>query len=650
MLRHLARLLLLLCLLAPPLPGAAAPPVPLIDAPVILLDQGEVEMLRDPSRDLSLEQARAAHARGDFAPLTGNLGEGYVPDALWLHFALFREPGQPSRWWLEVMPPYLDWIDLYHLAPSGQVDHRRAGDRLPQSAKEENYRGALFKLDLSPGRHDLYLCLHTSSTLAAVLKLWRPAAFASHARASYLAYGAYFSLILTVLLFNGVNWLVTRRPIFLAYCGYLASNGLQWLAITGLLGEYLLPADPQLANLALGLSLSLATAMAYVFYAMVLELRRYHPYIYRLTQAGVLISLTTAAATPFGYYQAFAPWLLLTGGAALGLMLWPIQRLWRSGDLWARLLALAYLSYGLLVAINILGALGALPFSDWINHLGMASNLFHLLFLHFALLLRLRRVEADHALALETAALARQEAEVAKAAGEDQARLLAMISHEILTPIAVIDAATQSLELLDPSPPPERGERYDRIRRAANRLAVLVDLVVARVRTDVGQWHLVPGAVEPAALTAAALELLGEPQARRVTLDLPPDLATLDGDTRMLRFALLNLLDNACKYSPDDSPVRVEVRAEADAGRPGIAWRVQDLGPGIPPGMEERIFEKYLRVSEASGKAGLGLGLYLARHIVERHGGWLRLRQRPGPGACFVCWLPQGVPAEEVAS
>ena len=247
----------------------------------------------------------------------------------------------------------------------------------------------------------------------------------------------------------------------------------------------------------------------------------------------------------------------------------------------------------------------------------------------------------------EAAALARQETAVAKAAEEEQARLLAMISHEIRTPIAVIAASTQSLEALDATPPPERVERYDRIRRAVKRLAVLLELVIVQARAAVARQPLTRSPIEPAALTAAVLDLLEYPPPRPLELDVPPDLPTLPGDAGLMRFALLNLVDNACKYSPAGTPVRIAVRAETDAGRPGIAWTIQDQGPGIPPGLEERIFEKYVRISEASGKAGLGLGLYLARHIAERHGGWLRPRPHPGPGACFVCWLPSQPPAPD---
>ncbi|MDP1524480.1 MAG: sensor histidine kinase [Rhodocyclaceae bacterium] len=625
-----AFLLGLLLLLLSPLLRAEA-------LPVITLDQGQITVLRDKSKQLTLDQARAAHAEGQFKPLAGNLGLGYIPDAVWLRLSITQE--HPAARWLEVMPPYLDDIRLFHIRPDGQIDERRAGDRLPQSAKEENYRGNLFKLAWQPGEHEIYLRLQSTSTMAAIVKLWQPDRFERHLRLGYFAYGLYFSLILTVLLFNTVNWLISRRRIFLVYVGYLFLNALQWLGINGFVAEFIFPAQPLLANLTLGMSLSLAAAMAFGFFIMVLELKQHHPVVYRISLAGMALCLVTALATPFGYYGVFAPWMLGFGVLTLCSVPWPALRLWRMGDtsnLWARLLAIAYLIYGVLIAINILGVLAVLPFSETINLAGMSSNIAHILLLHFAILLHYRRIEADHAGALEKSALAIRQADLEKSYRQEQDKLLAMITHEIRTPIAVIDAATQTLEALDDIPSADREERYDRIHRSVNRLSVLLDLATAQTRSEIADWQLTQGRIEPAALTDEVIKLLGNPLAQRIQVTAVEALPTLIGDDRMLRFALLNLLDNACKYSSPESPVRVHIEAAGGS----VTWRVEDNGPGILPGMEEKIFEKYVRLGESGNKAGLGLGLYLARHIVARHGGTLTVETGRTKGACFICCLP----------
>lgn len=387
---------LLLLLLSPPL-FAETPAV-------ITFNQGQITVLRDKTTQLTLEHVRSAHAGGQFKPLTGNLGLGFSPDAAWLHLSVNQD--HPSARWLEVMPPYLDDIRLFHIDPDGWIDERRSGDRLPQTAKEEPYRGHVFKLDFKPGHHDIFIRLQTTSTLAAIVKLWQPRAFEQHLRGSYFGFGLYFSLILTVLLFNTANWLVSRRSIFLVYIGYLLVNGIQWLGINGFVAEFLLSEQPGLANLALGLSISAGAAMGWLFFMKILELNQYHPYLYRFSQFGIAVSLVTFVATLVGQYQLFMTILLLTGTVSLLTVPWPIWRLWKTAEIWARLLALAYLLYASLLLLNVLSTLAILPFAEWSIQSGMASNIAHILFLHFALLLHLRRIEADHAIALDKSGLA----------------------------------------------------------------------------------------------------------------------------------------------------------------------------------------------------------------------------------------------------
>lgn len=142
--------LLLLLLLAGLASLAGATPLLLSEAPVHVLDRGELSLLQDPGRQMTLDDVRSAQAQGRFRPLDGNLGLGYIPEAAWLHLDLRVDGASPVRRWLEVLPPYLDDIQLFHLDPSGKLDHRVGGDLLPQSAKEEPYRAHLFKLDLAP--------------------------------------------------------------------------------------------------------------------------------------------------------------------------------------------------------------------------------------------------------------------------------------------------------------------------------------------------------------------------------------------------------------------------------------------------------------------------------------------------------------------
>lgn len=615
---------------------------PLPDEPVFRFDTGQLSALRDPSGRFGLEDARAAFVRKEFRALPGNLAAGYVPHAYWLHLSFERLPSQAAARWLEVMPPYLDSIQLFHINPQGLVDQRQGGDLVPQSAKEESYRGTAFKLNLEPGRHDIYLRLKTTSTVVAVVSLWQPQAFETHLRYNYLGFGLYFSLILTVLVFNAVNWLVSRRTIFAVYTGYLLFNGLQWLGISGFVSEFIFPQTPLLANVTLGLSLSLSSAMTFVFISMVFELKKYHPWIRRVYQGGVVMALVTAVATPFGYYQSFLPWVFWIAVVSIGVAFWPLRRLWRTQHLWARLLVFAYLVYAALLMFNVFGTLAVIPFSQTNTYVGMGSNIVHILVLHFTILLHYRRIEADHTQALAKAALTDHKLELESTHREEQSQLLAMISHEIRTPIAVIDAASESLRLLDGTAPgtdDDRKRRYDRIRQAVMRMKMVMELSVVQAEDERLPFEL--RLFDLTWLTYDIIELSGDEALSRVAFDSPEEDVTVQADLQLVRVALLNLLGNALKYSPADSPIRIRVQNADTAQGRGVQWVIEDQGPGIAVGTEQTVFNKFHRGQQAEKMPGMGLGLFLVASIAARHSGRVKAENMTPHGARFSFWLPR---------
>jgi signal transduction histidine kinase len=108
------------------------------------------------------------------------------------------------------------------------------------------------------------------------------------------------------------------------------------------------------------------------------------------------------------------------------------------------------------------------------------------------------------------------------------------------------------------------------------------------------------------------------------------------GDEKRLRQVLVNLITNAFKYAPDDKPVTVRVACSES----GTQLRVVDHGPGVPTEDRARIFERYTRLDGASGRPGVGLGLYIVRVIAENHGGSVSVEDTEGGGATFVVDLP----------
>jgi two-component system sensor histidine kinase KdpD len=120
-----------------------------------------------------------------------------------------------------------------------------------------------------------------------------------------------------------------------------------------------------------------------------------------------------------------------------------------------------------------------------------------------------------------------------------------------------------------------------------------------------------------------------------VQTDLPADLSLVSVDGVLIEQVLINLLENAAKYTPSGSPIEISARASERA----IEVRVADRGRGFGPGEEVRVFEKFYR-GRRDGSRGVGLGLAICRAIVSAHGGQIWAQNRPGGGALFGFTLP----------
>lgn len=254
---------------------------------------------------------------------------------------------------------------------------------------------------------------------------------------------------------------------------------------------------------------------------------------------------------------------------------------------------------------------------------------------------RRRAVELKRAEAERRAREAEAASDRDRRAFEDQRHLLSMMAHEFRTPLAIIDASVQSLRLLDEDATPERLNRFGRIARAVERMNGLLELVQTRDRFDVSVWTQDLAKCDLADVTADALDIVGAHAEQRVVVQSADGVPPLEADHRMLRYALLNLIDNALKYSPRGSRVDVSIKPMQCDGRAGLLWTILDQGRGIAAADRERIFEKYYRSDDTSETAGLGLGLYIVRQIIQRHQGSVRaVVGEPGNGGCFECWLP----------
>jgi len=594
--------------------------------------------LRDAGGRLGIAEVAADGTA--FQPFDGSLGEGHTDAAYWLRLTL--PDGMAGEQWLDVPLPVLDDVRLYQRAAAdGAWLERRGGNALPFDAREGPYRNASFSLGQPQAGEVLYLRIRSSSALTAIPRLWRAAALRAENERQTLAAGAYLGIMAGMTLFSLAGWLTTRRGLYGVFALFVACSALRWAALDGLLGEYLFASDARL-SLLVGNALLGAQALTGSWCQIrLLQLRQGFPWLLRYYRWCGMVLGALAMALPQPEYSGSIEWLLFLLLLPAPLLSIPAYaRLWRGGRLSERLMAVALPLHFCVMLPAILGVMGWLPFLPGWAYLARWAGLPVLLTLHVGIVLQMRDAERARDDAERQVAAALQASRQERAARQEQQRFLEMMAHEVRTPMAVIDAAAHNLRLLDQvgGEPALRESRYRSIQQAVTRMRTLMELIEAQEWLSDGN---VPPGDERLDLERVTRELLASldlASAARVVLTAEAGLAPFRGDARLMYFALLNLLDNALKYADPGTPVCIDIGTDA-AGR-GLSWRIRDHGPGIPAGKEDMIFDKYRRLDEAGTKPGLGLGLALARRIIERQAGHVRVDRAWRDGACFAVWLP----------
>jgi two-component system, sensor histidine kinase and response regulator len=214
--------------------------------------------------------------------------------------------------------------------------------------------------------------------------------------------------------------------------------------------------------------------------------------------------------------------------------------------------------------------------------------------------------------------------------------LVSMIAHDLAGPLTAVKGYAEALERPN-TPPPVRARAQTVIRTVADHMTRLVSDLADSGRLSTGQFQVQPVSCDLVHLTRQQIEALaGGSQQHAILLDAPAELPIVCDPDRVIQ-VVANLLSNALKHT-DGGEVRVHLWSEAEQAR----LSVTDQGPGIPPEELETIFEprKRLTGNGSAKPSGAGLGLHIARGIVEAHGGHLWAESPPGEGATFQLSLP----------
>ncbi|HYD97893.1 MAG TPA: sensor histidine kinase [Alphaproteobacteria bacterium] len=654
-LRAVLRALAAILALSVVLPGVAAAsnPLALGTGSAYLPLEGHIEILRDPEGRLTLEDVAGGGAAG-FEPIPGAVSLGFTADTLWVRFALRRAAGAPAEWYLQIDPPFLDDIAVHVSDPAAAGTYRAVvlGDTHPVAGRPVRYRSFLVPLELPEERTvTVYARVRTTSSLILRAGLHTAPGLIAEASEIGLLLGAFIGIAAIVVLMNSVYWLWLRDSVYFYYMLYVVTLVAVYLPINGTLTHFWPDGAHRLSNLLTGTSAALGIALVCEFTVRLLRLKAEMPLAYRIVRVGSWVGYGGAVVSALGHFQKVATLINTTMLLVIAVVTVASAVLVRRGSRPARLYLLAFVASIVGVYLQGLRTLGMLPSNAVTDNALQVASLFHMVLMNVALASRIKMAEDERAAAQRQALAATQDAErratavaaertqqlahakeeleaaldAERQALRDQIQFIDMISHEYRTPVAVMRSSLDLLSISDAGAIPSVAQRIARMRRATDRLVEIIEVGLSRDKVDPNRLQMRSRPTDLAELVGDAVQAVAAAHpARRIEAETVP--AVIMGDPALLKTAIINLLDNACKYSPAEAPV--EVALQATDGHAEI--RVVDRGGGVDQGEAVRLFDKFYRGTGHSGVPGTGLGLHLVKRIVEMHCGAVTVDSRPG--------------------
>lgn len=627
----------------------------------------DVAVLEDPKGTLTRDDVSSDALAGQFKAWSqerGQINLGFSSSAYWVRIPLQRHAEAPTSWVIEV--PFFQLHTLDFFAPN-EAAVQTGGSR-PISSRPFLHRFFAFPVEISTEKQMFYMRVTSQHSLTVPITVWQERTFRHHVQNAFILQSLYFGGLIALLIYNLFLSISLTDLRFLLYTLFVGNFGLAMLAGNGLGQMFVWPGEGQFDAIAQSFFLSLSGCFSMLFASRFLGANRYVPKISRWLQIFAAIYLVDAIA------QITAPWhgvplqwilevLFLTTLPAGALVVIAGIQVHRRGQKRVRFFLLAWLVLWSGAITATLRAFELIPTNTFTSYSLQLSSALEMLLLALALadMVHLERQEREHAQhealeanerLLKNARISeeRLELEVQKRTVElklalnTETQLLekymrfgALISHEFRNPLGIVDSQISLLRKEQEKGQLNLDKRLNTMASATRRLLSLFDTWLNGDRLQHAMQEMKPEHIPLAAWLRELIDSqISYHDNHPLTLNISRAVGDVWADEDLLEVAMLNLIDNACKYSAAGEVVAIETRQKP--GWVGIA--VIDKGCGIDPKDHQAVFDDYHRVSSESTISGLGLGLAFVRRIVNMHQGELELKSAIGEGSTFCVWLP----------
>jgi len=623
-------------------------------------------VLIDASGHLSYQEILSPEYQDQFK-LASEWGDalnfGFSSSVYWIKISLSSKELHASNWVLEI--PYfgLDHIDFY--SPQGVVT--KTGNLMPVGTRSIFYRYYAFPIELGNSTKDYYLRIDSKQNISVPLQLWKQSAFDKHIQTDTLIQALYYGGLGILAAFNFLIFLYLRDRSHLYYSAFAVLFGLGIFAGNGYGRLFIWSDSPNWDQISQVVMLTLGTGMSLIFSTHFLNTKKTQPMINWIFNFLIIVLFTYAAIVVFTNYinisknlifQIF-PFIVMP---VIATILYAGARALKTGHYSAKFFLI---SWGALCVGGVLASLRQLDLipTNWFTSYALQiASAFEMLLLSFALANRIQHERVLREIAQQEAIYSKETLvqnlrateerlerqvfnrtndlrtmlESEKKLREQYIRFGSMISHEFRSPLGIIE---NQVALLGRQTDNEHHKkRLSIISSATHRLALLFDRWLQGDRLeshiDTDRPQLIP---IDSWLSDIVEKCKDYHPNHQFIYSSSKQNSVLVVDEKMLEVVVLNIIDNACKYSELQSTILIRMIQEQS--KVGIS--ITDSGIGIDPINHQKIFEEFVQVHSTTNKRGYGLGLSFVKKVMAFYGGSIQLNSALGEGAEFIAWFPE---------
>ena len=639
---------------------------------------GYIQAATNVPNDVTLSDMLTTRA-GDFRPISGHdFNLGFVRTSGWMRFAIRRlegETGPSQNVLLSLLPNMTNFVDVYVASDKPSLTAAdftkfEMGEHAPLLKTTYNGLDNVLPLHLATNETlVIYVrAANIDSTLNLSATLYSPQGYTERVLTSSLYVGLWLGGMAILIVVQLVFFCLDPRPVYGLLALYIFFTTMVYFAGLGLSRLVLFPSGGSGNDLFIGAADWLGLCTGALCLTSILELRRRFPrldILYKLAAASGLVGVGLVLAGHNHWFTPVAgPTIFVITTVAMIVAARDFRHL-RHAEEGLKFAAFFLLWAGLLLTNG--QRYGVVPLPNWVAKSYGTTSIIYFILLTGSLAIRLRKAEAASREANRRAVSAAHSAErwandlvvqrtaelvEAKSLAESalqseldaqaqQVRFMEVISHQYRTPLAVIRSNIESVRFTLPD---EDGANFERLQRADQGIARLVEVVevnLARSQLQGSSFDPVLAPIDPKALVETSVlrsrDLLPGADIQ-LRLDQALVGAIIAADSDMLSLAIINLIENAVKFSQPGTRPLVEVSLERQTDR--VAIDIRDYGIGIPAAEMDAVRTHAVRGSNAPHIEGTGVGLSLVSRITTAHSGTFTLAAASGGGTVASISLP----------